>query len=210
MNMRPSIILLVGIAITAVFLGTLGFHQLGSENGWAVSPNWLTSFYLAVQLFTLNSGGVQGPIPLLLEAARWLAPIATLGGFFALASTYIARFHDWVRFTFLIGEHTIFCGVGEKGSTIAFDQLDCTEGKKGVVVIESDPDVPSLQSLRQSGALVVIGDARSPEVLASAGLDRASGLVAVAGTDECNLAIALVTAKTVSLERSSDPLSVFT
>jgi hypothetical protein len=210
MNIRPSIILLVGTAMTAVFLGTLGFHQLGSENGWATSPNWLTSFYLAVQLFTLNSGGVQGEIPPFLELARWMAPIATLGGFFALASTYIARFRDWVRLTFLIGEHTIICGAGEKGAAIAFDQLDSIEGKKGVVVIESDPDVPSLQSLRQSGALVVIGDARSPDVLASAGLDRASGLVAVAGTDECNLAIALVTAKTVSLERSSDPLSVFT
>jgi len=210
MKPRLTIFLLIGSAIVAVTAGTFGFHQLGADNGWSTSPNWWTSFYLAVQLFTLNSGGVQGPIPPMLEVARWMAPIATLGGFFALASTYIARFRDWIRLTFLTKGHTIICGAGEKGAAIAADQLNCADADGAVVVIESDPDAPALQGLIKLGALVLVGDARSPEVLSKARMDRAADLVAVAGTDESNLAVALVAAKTISPVRASDPLRVFT
>ena len=210
MNTRFSILILIGVAIVAVTLGTIGFHQLGADNGWAASPNWWTSFYLTVQLFTLSSGGVQGKIPPLLEMARWLAPIATLGGFFALASTYITHFSDWVRLTFLTKGHTIICGAGEKGVAIATDQLDCVAKDRAVVVIESDPDASTLEILRKSGVLVLVGDARRAEILAKAGLNRASTLVVVAGTDESNLAITLVAAKTISSGRASDPLRVFT
>ena len=210
MKIRPVFLFLIALVIGAVVLGTIGFHQLGSDNGWSTPPSLLTSFYLAVQLFTLSSGGVQGKLPLCIEIARWMAPLATLGGFFALALTYIAHFKDWIRLTYLIKRHTIICGAGAKGSAIAFDQLDCIDGKKGVVVIESDPNLPSLMSLSKSGALVLVGDARSPEILAKARLDRAATLVAVAGNDQTNLAIALVAAKTISAERAYDPLKIYT
>ena len=209
-NVRYSVLILIGIAIVAVTIGSIGFHQLGTDNGWAASPNWWTSIYLAVQLFTLNSGGVQGPIPSMLELARWLAPIATLGGFFALASTYMARCRDWIRLTFLTRGHTIICGAGEKGEAIASDLLDSANAEGPVLVIERDPYVPALQNLKKAGALVLLGDARSPVVLAKAGLDRAVSLVTVAGNDETNLAVALVAAKTISPERASAPIKVFT
>ncbi len=210
MKIRPVILFLIALVIGAVVLGTIGFHQLGSDNGWSTPPSFLTSFYLAVQLFTLSSGGLQGKLPLCIEIARWMAPLATLGGFFALASTYIAHFKDWIRLTYLIKRHTIICGAGAKGSSIACDLLEFEHKVGAVVVIENDSESPAIQKLKQSGALVLVGDARSPEVLVKAGLDRAVSLVTVAGEDETNLAVALVAAKTISEERASDPLKVFT
>lgn len=191
---------LVGVALLSVLFGTLGFHAKDSDN------SWVTCAYEAVQLFTMNSGGVTGEVPWMLEVARWLAPLATLGAFFAAASVFIGRFRTTIRL-FWISDHTIICGAGEKGSAITRDLLGSDESRR-VVLVELCPEASNLKELAEAGVIVITGDARDADVLAEAKLDRAARLVSVAGKDEDNLAISLVAAKTVTSSRASAPLRI--
>ncbi len=68
------------LILFSLVLGTLGFYQYSLLHG--TPSNWLSSLYLNLQLFVLNSGGVPGPVPLTLEIARFFAPSLTAGGIF--------------------------------------------------------------------------------------------------------------------------------
>jgi hypothetical protein len=202
MKVRPAILMLI-LAVTFVLvLGTWGFQSLAPAN------DWLTSVYRAVQLFTMNSGAVDGLVPVPLEIARWLAPVATLGGVFAAASVMLRGFRSWVRLRFSRG-HTIICGAGDKGATIAVDLLSSKPHKGTVVVIDINPDAPAMDDLRQRGAVVITGDACEAATLKKARLDRAARLVCAAAEDYTNLAIAMVAAKVIPLERADDPFLIY-
>src|SRR5690349_10126721 len=68
------------LILFTLLLGTIGFYQYNILHD--TPPDWLTAFYLSLQLFVLNSGGVPGPIPFTLEVSRFLAPALTAGGIF--------------------------------------------------------------------------------------------------------------------------------
>ncbi|MEO1998807.1 MAG: hypothetical protein ABGZ17_26470, partial [Planctomycetaceae bacterium] len=54
-------------AILVIILGTLAFEERsGAENSLS------TSVYLAIQLFTMKSGAIDGDVGLMFEIARWL------------------------------------------------------------------------------------------------------------------------------------------
>jgi hypothetical protein len=68
------------LVLFTLVLGTVGFHRHGIMHDSPVDV--LSSLYLSLQLFVMNSGGVPGPIPWTLEIARFLAPALTAGGIF--------------------------------------------------------------------------------------------------------------------------------
>ena len=82
--------------------------------------------------------------------------------------------------------HIIVCGHGRVGRTICEELL---AEKVPFVVI--DRDVETAEALEQKGYRVVVGDATEDEVLLSAGVLRARGLVSVASRDVDNLYITL-------------------
>ncbi|MEZ4389093.1 MAG: potassium channel protein [Candidatus Krumholzibacteriia bacterium] len=82
--------------------------------------------------------------------------------------------------------HVIVCGHGRVGRTIC-EELR-TEGVPFVVV---DRDPECAEQLAAKGYRVVVGDATEDEVLLTAGVLRARGLVAVASRDVDNLYITL-------------------
>lgn len=82
--------------------------------------------------------------------------------------------------------HVIVCGHGRVGRTIC-EELR-TEGVPFVVV---DRDPVCAEALAEKGYRVVVGDATEDEVLVTAGMLRARGLVAVASRDVDNLYITL-------------------
>ena len=88
----------------------------------------------------------------------------------------IARLHD----------HFIICGFGRIGQVIS-EILE--DAGRPFVVIERDPEV--LREIDQLGYTLVEGEAEEDEILHVAGIERASGLIAVVSTDADNLFITL-------------------
>lgn len=82
--------------------------------------------------------------------------------------------------------HIIVCGHGRVGRTICEELL---AEKVPFVVIDRDPETAEV--LERKGYRVIVGDATEDEVLMSAGVLRARGLVTVASRDVDNLYITL-------------------
>ena len=88
----------------------------------------------------------------------------------------IARLHD----------HFIICGFGRIGKVIGEILADAG---KPFLVIERDED--ELKELADLGYIHLAGEASEDNVLLAAGIERASGLIAVVSTDADNLYITL-------------------
>ncbi len=172
------------LALLALVLGYIGWAQY-----FAARPETKSVWdllYLDVQLFFLQSGAVPGPIPVVLEIARFLAfsvaAFAAVKGVALLARDQVAA----LRRRFL-RDHTVIVGLGEKGSLLT--EAFVREGVK-VVAVEANPSNDSIPELRALGVNVLVGDGADPTTLASAGVARAARLVAVADDDATNAEIA--------------------
>ena len=167
-------------SIVVLVLGTFGFYQHRPDTDLP------TSIYLAVQLFSMNSGVVDAPTPLSIEISRWLALGTLVGAVYATISTLLGHFKSTSRIA-RFKNHAIVCGAGKRGEALvrAFKKT----GTSKIVVIELDENVPALGELRNLGVEVVIGNAIDAAVLQKAGVQRAKTLVAVTGDDERNLSI---------------------
>lgn len=192
--------LLAIAAVLASGLGFVGFTEFFRTIGESRSP-W-DVLYLTIQLFTLESGSVSGPIPWQLQVARLLAP--GVAGFAAIvALTVLFREHfDGFRTRFF-RNHTVICALGRKGFLLA---KSLRERGDQVVIIEEDAENDLIDPAREHGAIVLIGDAREPKILARAGVPRARHLVAVSGDDGINAEVA-VSAREMVSNRKGTPLT---
>lgn len=174
----------VGVAaVTAVVLGTLGFQQHAHSHGIVLS-NW-DALYQSLQLWPLNSGAVEPPVPVALEVARYLAPaVAAYAVGVTVASVLRDEFRG-VRNRFRRG-HVIVCGL-EAGWTLT--RLLRDRGER-VVAIERDPLHRALEACRAERTPVFVGDARDELLLEKAGVRGAKQLIAVCGDDALNIRVA--------------------
>lgn len=85
-------------------------------------------------------------------------------------------------------DHIIVCGLGKLGYRVVQQLLAI---KYEVVGIEQDPQSILLERLHKAQVPVLIGDARSSDLLASAGIKAASAVVVCTENDLTNLDIAL-------------------
>jgi len=188
--------LLVIVALASLGLGTAGFLACDPATGFA------TAFYRSVQLFYWNyfpwNTTLEARIPWTLELARWLAPLTTLG---ALSRVAIALFHRrWEAYRARkMSGHTVICGAGEKGATLARDMRKTGEGP--VILIEQNEDLAD--ELADERFLVIRGDATKADVLRQAAVPAAGRLVVATGNDHDNLAIAMT-----ALHIGGDSLSI--
>ena len=174
----------VGVAFVVVgWLGVVGFSRAQQLEG-SLDP-LLSRMYLSFQLFVLQSGAVSGSVPWQLEVARFAAPV--VAGYTILL-TLAAVFYEQVAAMRLRAArgHVVVAGLGRKGWLLVQGLLRRGEP---VVVIEADGSTPEIEAARRVGALVVIGDARSPQTQRRAGVARARQLVALTGVDATNVEV---------------------
>lgn len=187
-HFRRSWYVVGGFFLTVYLLGFIGFHEHSKESLPPPGRTWLDNAYLTGQLFTLESGAVNGAVPWKLEVARFLAPIAAAVALIqALVSSFsflLSRL--WLRWR---GGHVIVGGIGEKGALLVRELLQ--EGRK-VIVIDPDPGNPGLGECRQLGALVITGRVDDPAMLQKACVNSASELIAATGSDSVNLEAAIL------------------
>lgn len=186
--MRKRIILTVVLLLTVITSGTAGYFLI---EGWS----WLDSLYMTV--ITLTTIGFQEVKPLSYEGRIFTIMFVLFGvGVVAYTINNGLRviFEGEIQKAFgrmklekrmrSLRDHYIVCGFGRMG------QIICRELKgKGIpfVVVEMeqrevDPD---------EDILSISGDATRDEVLKSAGIDYARGLVSVLSTDAQNLFVVL-------------------
>jgi len=85
-------------------------------------------------------------------------------------------------------DHIIICGLGKVGYRVA---LELVKMGRDVVGIEQDAEGRFISLTQELGIPVLIGDARRPQVLTTAGIERASVIIPATENELTNLDIAL-------------------
>ncbi len=197
------LLIAVCLFLTGLALGFVGFREYSEahDQPWSGAD----ILYLTLQLFTLEAGAVEPPVPLLLNVGRFVAPLATLVT--ALAAAWVL-FRDKLRrwlIRWYYHDHTVICGLGRTGLQLVEDLR--RHGRK-VVVIENDVQNDHIPMCHEQGAVVVVGDARSETSLHLANVAAARNVVATCQDDTVNVEIAVACHKLVE-NRSGDNLRCF-
>ncbi len=184
----------------SLVLGYIGFYKFNqaTEGGRSLTD----LLYLTLQLTTLESGAVSGPVSWELEIARLLVPLMTAYTAILAVAVIFRKQLQMVRL-WMIRNQVIICGLGEKGWLLA-NQLK--QAGYRVVVIEKESDNPKNEACREKSVLVIEGDATQPFKLKQAGLHRASYLICVCGDDSVNVEVAMAAGE-LSSERRKGVLS---
>ncbi|MFW6164378.1 MAG: NAD-binding protein, partial [Planctomycetota bacterium] len=192
-----------GLWVAALVLGYWGFARYLTATGQRATT--LHTLYLALQLFTLESGSVGSPLAVgwQLELARLLAPgVMAYTVIQALAVVFAQQF-ETLRL-WRLRDHVVICGLGRKG-------LALTKGFRRaghtVVAIESDETKDAIAQCRDLGAAVVTGDATEGAVLRKARVPRARYVLAVCD-DGPNAEVAAY-AEALAADRRGSALTCF-
>lgn len=176
--------------VAVIIIGVLGYEII---EGW----NFLDSVYMTVTTITtvgysevhpLSDGGRVFSIFLMLGGVG--AALYTLSG----VVSYIIEGNIgtvWERRKMQkkiagLKDHFILCGFGRVGEEIA---RTFKEEEVPFIVIDNRPEC--IARLEESGYIYLDGDATRDDVLKSAGITRARGLIAAVGTDTDNTYITL-------------------
>jgi len=173
--------ILVLAAAVALALGHWGFALHDPERSF-----W-DNVYIDLQLFTMESGAVQGPVPVPLEVARFLAPVVAAAAVIRLLLLFLHEQIRQLRIRTLRG-HMIVCGAGDVGYHIA---VSAEAAGRAVVMVENASETAHIERWLSHGGLLVRGDATEPETLRRAGLGNARTIVAACGDDGANVNVAL-------------------
>lgn len=189
---------IVAMGVTAFVLGVIGYRStyIAELNDAAMRApsdldvlqrqwSWSDAVFNSLGLFFFNSPPYTD-LHLTLDIARYLAYGVTLAaGATALVALFNERYQAW-RLRKWKG-HIVVCGLGYKGLTFIQNLHDAHK----IVVVESDPDNPAIESCRALGIPVIIGDARNEDTLRRARLEQAERLLAVCPGDAINTEILL-------------------
>lgn len=170
--------------IITMLLGFRGYQLYFDLTGDETSFTAVT--YEVLRLFVIEAE-VSGDVPLELDIARFLAPfLIALTGFQA----FLIVFQEQVQNFSLKRKkrHVVVCGLSDVGGQLASDYL-----RRGsdVVVITDDPQNRLIPTLRQTGAIVVVGDATSEQVLQYVRTAQAEEVFATTGDDGMNVEVAV-------------------
>ena len=178
----------VGLAaVIGLVLGCIGFwFYFRDEPAWNRHP-W-EILYKTIQLLPLQFSWFNKPLHWTLQVARFLLPtLAVYAAVKGLAALYVEQLQV-LRVRLFARNHTIICGLGQKGLLLA---RRLRERGERVVVIERNEENDLVRAARDVGCVVMFGDATEPYMLNRAGISHARHLVAVCRDDGMNAEIAV-------------------
>ena len=182
--------LIVTVALGTIALGTWGFSRLSIKP----SQGFLQDIYNALKLYTFDLGPASGGYYPALHAEHGLVHSANpnwqIVVAFALAISLVARAviallaghgRRYATRHWLSG-HVIVCGAGVHGTALARQHQQA----HNVVLIDLDPQAPGMKSHPHRNEWRLVADAVQRETLETAGVARASRVIAVTGNDFVN------------------------
>lgn len=179
------------LVLTTIAGGTVGYVRL--EEGWS----FFDAFYMTV--ITLTTIGFT-EVHELSDGGRVFTIVLIVCGLGA-AATFVTQFAQVMVESNLrdlwrkrrmekqlagLKDHVIICGYGRIGEAIGQDLRDA-----GVTCVVIDGNEERIAAARAAGLQVMIGNATSDVSLVSAGIGRASVLVAALSQDSDNVFVAL-------------------
>lgn len=179
----PLLFILGLIGFVLGYLGFMNYIQAARRPPHSM----LDLFYLTIQLVSLESGAVYGPVNWQLEVARLLLPTVAA---FTLVKAFAMLFREQtqrVRLWF-VRDHIVIAGLSRKGLRLV-DQF--RRADRTVVLIEQDEDHHLAEVCLERGAILLFGDATDTGLLYRAGVDRAGYLISVCGDDGVNAEVAV-------------------
>lgn len=205
--MRAQRLVLEIVLITALVLLTLALGCAGLDAYYA-GKNYsrADTFYMALQLFLMQLALDAGkPMPASLEFARFAAPLlAGYGAARALMQIFAEPLGAF-RVAHFSG-HTVIAGLSRKGFDLA---RDLRSRKEKVVVVEWDKENDLIETVRDLGARVVLGDATEALTLRKAAAARARLLFAVCDEDGVNAEIGLLAQELAMRRPHRAPLAIY-
>jgi len=172
--------LFLALIVVTLALGSWGFRELALQGRLSA----LQSIYHAAKLYTLDLGPADGggspnvgPNWQILVAFV-LAALLEIRALLALASRFVRR----AVARRLLSGHVIVCGGGVHGSRLA----QALAAEHDVVLIDADAGAPGMRGASCEHEWRLVADAVEPDALLSAGVRRASWLVAITGDDYTN------------------------
>lgn len=198
--MRRSLVIVLPLLL--VFgLGLAGTYAAGLDLPFS------QRLYLVLQLFAVEGEWTTtlAPVPWSLEAARFLAPLATLA---SLAWVFLERARRHVSNTLgrFARDHVVCVGLDDR--TWHF-LLACRDDGRRVTVITESRDSALLAEARRLGHRVLEADRIDDAVLLRAAVQRARHLVVFTADDGDNVEIALRTKRLLSRRpRRGMPLQI--
>lgn len=192
-NLRLRLIIPFSLVITVTVIGTLGYLWLGRDQG----ADWLDAFYMTI--ITITTVG-YGEVIKLNDEGRLFTIFISLTGIGSLFYGFSMMMENLVTSRLLdptqsrkmqrqietMENHVIIAGLGRVGKQAA---LELAESAVPFVIIDPRPE--SLAYAQQHRYLLISGDATDDDILQSAGLQTASGLIVTTGDDANNLYIVL-------------------
>ena len=179
----------------------------------------LESIYRVAQLFVGESAWVDkllqdidkhpagATIEVLFDIGRMAALVFTVSGVLAISR----RLLDWAKVNLKFGgwrEHTVVCGLGEAG--MEFVKLLHTDDSqknrkhaKSLLIVERDETNPNVETARNIGAAVLVGDIFSADVQVRARVSRAETIILMLPDDKRNIELALEFRKRIERARKA-------
>lgn len=168
----------------ALVLATFSCGMIGFSYG---DPHhWSTDLYLTALLFMLNSGDVAKDVNLSLNVARWLG-LATW--FMTVAAVLIRLFSIRVLEWFVwwtAKNHIIVAGLGRHGEELI---ARLRQRGENVIVLSTETKTTQLDTCRDLGAVVFVGNPAMPHLLKRACLNRAKRLLVLFDDDQATLQV---------------------
>lgn len=159
------------------------------------------ALYATLMLIFLNPT-LEFPRSPLVRPVFFIVPIIGVGiftqavirfGILLFAKSY--REEEWQRvMASTYRDHTIVVGIGRVGYRAAQELLRLGEELVAITLVDDD-NAPLIRQLRTQGVPVIADDARRPDVLRDAQIERARCLILCTGNDLTNLEIALIARK---------------
>ena len=190
MNTARNALQIISLLLLILLAGTLGYHFI---EGWSLfDALYMTVITLATvgygETHPLSTAGrvftlflILGGMGIILFGVSELTQFIVQGGIGG-----ILRRRNMERTIKKISNHYILCGAGKNGHYV-LEELIRT--KRKVVAVEKDPK--KVQALIDRGIPTIEGDASNDNILRSAGIDRALGLVSTLPEDKDNLFVVI-------------------
>lgn len=192
MSVTQRLVAAVILLVALLAAGTIGYHVL-------VGGTWFDGLYMTVT--TVSTVGFGELVPGLSESivgrtftmvlilfgmGLLLWVVSTMTAFFVEGDlSDILRRRRMQKAIDATRDHVVVCGIGATGIEVVDELVEI--GVPSIVIEESQEKLD--RALVRMPFLHILGDATSEEVLASAGIARARGLVTVLPSDKDNLVV---------------------